>query len=73
MGRALGNAFIATGHEVKMGSREAANEKAAAWVKQAGPRASARVFSRAVVFRGRRLLGGPGSNPRPPSDGGGGL
>jgi predicted dinucleotide-binding enzyme len=50
VGRALGNAFIATGHEVKMGSREVANEKAAAWVKQAGPRASAGTFSDAVKF-----------------------
>jgi 8-hydroxy-5-deazaflavin:NADPH oxidoreductase len=50
VGRALCNAFIATGHEVKMGSREAANEKAAAWVKQAGPRASAGTFSDAVKF-----------------------
>ena len=40
MGRALGKAFIATGHEVKMGSRETANERAVAWVKQTGGRAS---------------------------------
>src|SRR5579864_3834385 len=50
VGRALGDAFIATGHEVKMGSREAANEKAVAWVKQAGGRASAGTFSDAVKF-----------------------
>jgi hypothetical protein len=50
VGRALGNAFLATGHEVKLGSREAGNEKAAAWVKQAGPRASAGTFAVAVKF-----------------------
>ena len=50
VGRALGNAFAATGHEVKMGSREAASGNAAAWIKQAGGRASAGTFSDAVKF-----------------------
>jgi 8-hydroxy-5-deazaflavin:NADPH oxidoreductase len=31
VGKALGNGFIALGHEVKMGSRDAHNEKALAW------------------------------------------
>lgn len=36
VGRTLANGFLATGHQVMMGSREAANEKALAWVKEAG-------------------------------------
>lgn len=35
VGRALGRGFVACGHEVKMGSRSAGNEKARAWVKEA--------------------------------------
>ena len=50
VGRTLGNAFLATGHEVKIGSRETGNEKAATWVKQAGPRASAGTFADAAKF-----------------------
>ena len=50
VGWALGNAFVATGHEVKMGSREAANEKAASWANQAGPRRLDRhIFRRCEV------------------------
>jgi len=40
-GRTLANAFLATGHQVMMGSREAANGKALAWAKQAGAGAAA--------------------------------
>jgi NADPH-dependent F420 reductase len=36
VGRTLANGFLATGHQVMMGSREAANEKALAWAKEAG-------------------------------------
>ena len=36
VGKTLANAFLATGHQVMMGSREAANEKALAWAKEAG-------------------------------------
>jgi 8-hydroxy-5-deazaflavin:NADPH oxidoreductase len=50
VGRALGNAFIALGHEVKMGSREAANEKAAAWASTSGINASTGTFSEAAQF-----------------------
>src|SRR5258708_9029387 len=55
VGKALGNGFLATGHRVMMGSREAANEKAAAWMKQAevnkmGAGASAGTFADAVKF-----------------------
>jgi hypothetical protein len=41
VGRALANAFLATGHQVMMGSREAGNEKALAWAKEAGTTAAA--------------------------------
>lgn len=50
VGRALGNGFIALGHEVKMGSREARNEKALAWAKEAGAKASAGTFAEAAKF-----------------------
>jgi hypothetical protein len=50
VGRALGNGFIGLGHEVKMGSREAANEKAATWVSTAGINASAGTFAEAAAF-----------------------
>ena len=50
VGKALGNAFLALGHDVKMGAREATNEKAAAWVKGAGARASAGTFAEAAEF-----------------------
>jgi hypothetical protein len=45
VGKALGAGFLAKGHEVKMGSREAANPKLQAWVKQAGPKASGGTFA----------------------------
>jgi predicted dinucleotide-binding enzyme len=50
VGRALGNGFIALGHEVKMGSRDARNEKALAWASTAGINASAGTFADAVEF-----------------------
>ncbi len=50
VGRALGNAFIALGHEVKMGSRDAHNEKAVAWASTSGINASAGTFADAVKF-----------------------
>ena len=48
--RALGRGFIALGHEVRMGSRSAANDKAAAWVKETGERSSAGTFADAAAF-----------------------
>jgi hypothetical protein len=45
VGRALGHAFIAEGHEVRMGSRSATNEKAVAWAGEAGERASTGTFA----------------------------
>jgi 8-hydroxy-5-deazaflavin:NADPH oxidoreductase len=50
VGRALGKAFIALGHEVKMGSRSATNEKALAWASESGAGASAGTFGDAVEF-----------------------
>jgi len=50
VGRALGKAFAALGHEVKMGSRSAANEKALAWAAETGKGASAGTFADAVGF-----------------------
>jgi hypothetical protein len=50
VGRALGQGFIALGHEVKMGSRDASNEKALAWAKQGGPKASSGTFADAAAF-----------------------
>jgi 8-hydroxy-5-deazaflavin:NADPH oxidoreductase len=50
VGRALGNGFIALGHEVKMGSRDAHNEKAAAWASTSGINASAGTFADATKF-----------------------
>jgi len=50
VGKALGNGFVALGHDVKMGSRDAKNEKAAAWAAKAGPHASAGTFAEAAKF-----------------------
>lgn len=50
VGRALANAFIALGHEVRMGAREAANPKAAAWAREAGKKAGAGTFADAAKF-----------------------
>jgi predicted dinucleotide-binding enzyme len=50
VGQALGSGLIGLGHEVMMGSREAANEKARGWVKEAGAKASAGTFADAARF-----------------------
>ncbi|MCC6750688.1 MAG: NADPH-dependent F420 reductase [Deltaproteobacteria bacterium] len=50
VGRVLGAAFVTLGHEVKLGARAANNEKAAAWVKELGPKASAGTFADAAAF-----------------------
>ena len=49
VGNAIGTKMIALGYEVRMGSRTATNEKAAAWVKANGPKASAATFADAVA------------------------
>jgi hypothetical protein len=48
VGRALGRAFVALGHNVKMGSRSATNEKAVAWAKELGAMASVGTFADAA-------------------------
>jgi predicted dinucleotide-binding enzyme len=56
VGRTLANAFVTLGHEVKMGGREPSNEKSAAWVKQAGARASSGTFADAAAFGDMAVL-----------------
>jgi 8-hydroxy-5-deazaflavin:NADPH oxidoreductase len=50
VGKTLGRAFLALGHEVKMGARDARNEKALAWAKEGGAKASAGTFADAAGF-----------------------
>jgi 8-hydroxy-5-deazaflavin:NADPH oxidoreductase len=50
VGRALGKGFLALGHEVKLGARHAGNEKAIAWAKEAGGKATAGTFAEAAGF-----------------------
>jgi hypothetical protein len=50
VGEALGTKFVQLGHQVKMGSRTASNETAAAWVKSAGQNASQGTFADAAQF-----------------------
>ena len=49
MGRRIGSKLVAAGHEVMLGSRTADNEKAVAWAKQAGQRASCGTFADAAA------------------------
>ncbi len=50
VGETLGTAMVAKGHEVKMGSRSAQNEKAKSWVIQNGQYASQGTFADAAQF-----------------------
>jgi Predicted dinucleotide-binding enzymes len=50
VGSTIGTALIKKGHEVKIGSRTANNEKAAAWVAQNGSNASQGTFEDAAKF-----------------------
>jgi hypothetical protein len=50
VGQALGKGFVTLGHETKLGSRTATNEKALAWAKQLGPAASSGTFADAAAF-----------------------
>jgi predicted dinucleotide-binding enzyme len=50
VGRTLGSAFVTLGHDVKMGARSAASEKALAWAREAGPKASAGTFADAAAY-----------------------
>lgn len=50
VGNTIGTKLISLGHEVKMGSRTNNNEKAAAWVKSAGDKASQGSFAESAAF-----------------------
>src|SRR5437868_2210219 len=50
VGSALGSGFVKAGHEVRMGSREAGNEKGKAWAAAAGAGASSGSFADAAAF-----------------------
>ena len=50
VGRVISSKLIELGHTVKMGSRTAANETAAKWVKESGPNASQGTFEDAAKF-----------------------
>jgi predicted dinucleotide-binding enzyme len=50
VGQTIGTKLVALGHEVRLGSREAGNEKAAAWVKRAGAKGSQGTFGDAAAF-----------------------
>jgi hypothetical protein len=50
VGRALGRGFIALGHAVKMGARDARNEKALAWAQEVGAKGSVGTFGDAASF-----------------------
>ena len=56
VGRALGRGFAMLGHEVKMGSRDANNEKAKAWASEVGKLASTGTFSDAAEFAEMAVL-----------------
>jgi predicted dinucleotide-binding enzyme len=50
VGNVIGTKLVQLGHEVKMGSRTADNEKAAAWVKSNGSKASQGTFKDAAAY-----------------------
>jgi predicted dinucleotide-binding enzyme len=50
VGNTIGSKLVSLGHEVKMGSRTANNEKAVAWAKGAGDKASQGTFADAAGF-----------------------
>ncbi len=50
VGRTLSQALVEHGHEVRMGSRAAGNERAVAWAQQGGPLASEGSFADAAGF-----------------------
>lgn len=56
VGQALGTGLVGLGHEVKMGSRDAGNEKARAWVAKTGARASQGTFAEAAAFADLAVL-----------------
>ncbi|MDQ3822840.1 MAG: NAD(P)-binding domain-containing protein [Actinomycetota bacterium] len=50
VGRTLASKLVDLGHEVRLGSRDAANEKAQEWAAASGERASAGTFADAAGF-----------------------
>ena len=50
VGQTLGTKLVELGHDVRMGSRSAPNDKAAAWAKGAGARGSHGTFAEAAAF-----------------------
>jgi 8-hydroxy-5-deazaflavin:NADPH oxidoreductase len=50
VGETIAGRLVGLGHEVKMGSRTATNEKAVAWAKKAGAKASHGTFADAAEF-----------------------
>jgi 8-hydroxy-5-deazaflavin:NADPH oxidoreductase len=50
VGQTIGTRLTQLGHDVRMGSRDAGNEKARKWVMQAGPRGSQGTFADAAAF-----------------------
>jgi hypothetical protein len=50
VGDAIASKLVSLGHEVKMGARDAKNEKAAAWVQKSGAKASQGTFADAATF-----------------------
>ena len=50
VGQTIATKLVELGHDVRIGSRDAANEKAQAWVARAGERASAGTFADAADF-----------------------
>lgn len=49
VGQALGSRLVGLGHDVVMGSRDAANQRAGEWAVSAGPRARAGTFADAAA------------------------
>ena len=50
VGNAIATKLVQVGHDVRMGSRTAGNDKAVGWVKSAGARASEGTFADAATF-----------------------
>jgi len=50
VGEAIASKLIETGHQVRMGSRNANNDKGSAWVKRSGPNASQGTFTDSARF-----------------------
>ena len=60
VGRTLGTKLIEVGHDVKMGSRQAGNQRAREWVASAGEHASEGSFAEAASFGELVLNATPG-------------